>query len=551
MLTVNMPSPALSRSDEGLLQAFAGSGSQEAFGALVTKYLGMVLGIATRRTGDRALAEEIAQNVFAILARKAGGLNCGATLGGWIHRVTVIECADALRRRQSHQAKMNVVSQQLLSELDGREVWQDAMPLLDDAIDALNPAEREVVLLRFFEGKSFREIGTALGKTDDAAQKQVDRALQKISAYLKGKGVTVPAAVLAADSPANSRKPRHLPWPKAIAHGAITTASTFNAKILILQALEAMTNTKLKTALFATAALAVPITMQWAENNRLREALDQAQQQRVPLAAAGYASDPAENFARSAAGLTASVSGSGADLASPAGSSSPGGLVHAKEPANVAQEWEQVLFIADPLQRSQRLSELLGALTAEDAPHIAEAFEHAKTAGIEFADEQRLFLRGWGKVGGAAAVEYAVNHGGQASDGAVAALGGWATAAPRDARVWLEALPESNSKETLVYGLLDGWSTSDFQAAAAYAESRPASPAQGSFRELLLQRALRAGGIAAAQSWVYRIADNAQNGDYKKRAFSGVVQAMLYRDPAAAARWIQNSTARPLSARTL
>lgn len=539
MLTVNMPSPALSRSDEGLLQAFAGLGSQEAFGALVTKYLGMVLGIATRRTGDRALAEEIAQNVFAILARKARGLNCGATLGGWIHRATVIECADALRRRQLHQTRMNVISQQLVSELDGREVWKDAMPLLDDAIDALNPAEREVVLLRFFEGKSFREIGTALGKTDDAAQKQVDRALHKISAYLKGRGVTVPAAVLAAGLASQLAQAAPPVLAQAIAHGALTTASTFNAKILILQALEAMTNTKLKTALFATAALAVPITMQWAENNRLREALDQAQQQRVPLAAAGYTSDRAGNSGRSAEGLTAFQSGSGANLASPAGSSSSGtGLVDAKDPANVAREWEQVLFIADPLQRSQRLSELLGALKAEDAPHIAEAFEHAKAAGIEFADEQRLFLRGWGKVGGAAAVEYAVNHGGQASDGAVAALGGWATVAPRDARVWLEALPESNSKETLVYGLLDGWSTSDFQAAAAYAESRPASPAQGSFRELLLQRALRAGGIAAAQSWVYRIADNTQNGDYKQRAFSGVVQAMLYRDPAAAARWI-------------
>ena len=61
-------------SDAALLRAFVASGSEEAFAALVEKYLGMVLGIAARRTGDHALAEEIAQNVFAVLARKARAL---------------------------------------------------------------------------------------------------------------------------------------------------------------------------------------------------------------------------------------------------------------------------------------------------------------------------------------------------------------------------------------------------------------------------------------------------------------------------------------------
>jgi hypothetical protein len=137
-------------------------------------------------------------------------------------------------------------------------------------------------------------------------------------------------------------------------------------------------------------------------------------------------------------------------------------------------------------------------------------------------------------------VDYAIGHADDASDEAVAALGGWATSAPRLAQAWLEALPDSDTKEALVYGLLDGWSTSDFHAAAAYAESRPASPVRDRFRDLLLQRALRAGGIPAAQSWVDGIPENDQNRAYKQRAFSGVVQAMLYRDPAAAARWISN-----------
>jgi RNA polymerase sigma factor (sigma-70 family) len=538
MLTVNLQPPAQSHSDEALLQSFADSGSQDAFGALVRKYLGMVLGVAIRRTGDRAMAEEIAQNVFTILARKARGLKCGATLAGWIHRVTAIECADALRRKLSHQTKMNTVSQHLLSELDGREVWREAMPLLDDGIDALTSAEREIVLLRFFEGKSFREIGTALGKTDDAAQKQTERALQKLSAYLKRKGVTVPVAVLSAGLATHLVQAAPSALAHSIAHGALTTASTFNAKILILETLHAMTNTKLKTAIVAAAVLAVPLVLQWTENSRLRAALDLAQHERNTFTAGAHAIQSAtpDDFASSMVSSADSRIGLPSSLG--AASSVSSAPTNTQDPAALTQAWEHALFIADPLERSQRLAELLAGLTAENAPHIAAAFEHAKDSGIRFGDERRLFLRAWGKLGGAPAVEYAIKHAGNASDEAMAALGGWATAAPHLAQAWLEALPNSDTKEKLVYGLLDGWSTRDFQAAAAYAESRPASPARDRFRELLLQRALRAGGLSAAQNWIARIPGDEQNRAYKQGAFSGVVQAMLYRDPAAAAQWI-------------
>ncbi|HET6410151.1 MAG TPA: hypothetical protein VFG14_19835, partial [Chthoniobacteraceae bacterium] len=268
--------------------------------------------------------------------------------------------------------------------------------------------------------------------------------------------------------------------------------------------------------------------------SRLREALNLVQQQQRAVA-------PAIRALTGPAGSGQLVAPSGgADTAAhhPSPRVSAGFNSLGSDPTAAGYEWEHVLFIADPLQRSQRLAQLLAALTAENAPEIAGAFERVKKAGIKFADEQRLFLRAWGKLDGDAAVQYAVGHGGEASNEALAALGGWAAADPQQAKEWLEALPDSEAKEKLVYGLLDGWSTIDFQAAAAYAESRPSSPAGDQFRELLLQRALRSGGITAAQSWIDRIPETDQSRDYKQRAFGDVVEAMLYRDPAAAARWI-------------
>src|SRR4029434_7836004 len=233
-------------------------------------------------------------------------------------------------------------------------------------------------------------------------------------------------------------------------------ASTFNAKILILKTLQAMTNTKLKTAIVATAALTVPIVMQWAENSRLREALNLAQQQQQ----GGFESSAnARNGDRHSGQLASLSPRVGIPAPDPSSSASSSGLrpdgSTDSGPAAAAHDWEHVLFIADPLQRAQRLSQLLAALTAETAPQIAEAFERVKNHGIKFADEQRLFLRAWGKLDGSAAVEYAVSHGGQGSDEAVAALGGWSAAAPQQARAWLDALPDSASTESLISVLLD------------------------------------------------------------------------------------------------
>jgi hypothetical protein len=55
---------------------------------------------------------------------------------------------------------------------------------------------------------------------------------------------------------------------------------------------------------------------------------------------------------------------------------------------------------------------------------------------------------------------------------------------------------------------------------------------------------MAAGGIAGAQDWFGGISDEEHNGVYKRRAFDRVVDAMLYRDPSAAAQWIASQAGR-------
>ncbi|MEQ2006224.1 MAG: sigma-70 family RNA polymerase sigma factor [Limisphaerales bacterium] len=94
--------PAAPLTDSELLAALRNGGREEAFRALVARHLGLVFGLAMRRTGQRVLAEDISQNVFAALSKRAAKLRAEPTIAGWLHRATMIECADALRRHSPH-----------------------------------------------------------------------------------------------------------------------------------------------------------------------------------------------------------------------------------------------------------------------------------------------------------------------------------------------------------------------------------------------------------------------------------------------------------------
>src|SRR5437762_7678801 len=75
--------------------------------------------------------------------------------------------------------------------------WDDIRPLLDKALDRLGRVDRDALLLRFFENRSLADVGRALGASEEAARKRVNRALDKLRADLLYRGVRTTAAVLA------------------------------------------------------------------------------------------------------------------------------------------------------------------------------------------------------------------------------------------------------------------------------------------------------------------------------------------------------------------
>lgn len=180
----------VSHSDGELLAGYAKKGSEPAFRTLVARHVHLVFATALRQSGNRQIAEEITQNVFVALARKAPLLARHETIAGWLHRTTLLESRAMIRselrrqRREDIAAALAAAGESVTPTHDPEGV----IPLLDEGLLTLGEADRSALLLRFLEGRTFAEVGRSLGVTEEAARKRVDRAIDRLAGFFRTHG---------------------------------------------------------------------------------------------------------------------------------------------------------------------------------------------------------------------------------------------------------------------------------------------------------------------------------------------------------------------------
>jgi RNA polymerase sigma factor (sigma-70 family) len=240
-------------SDRELIDAYL-KGSQEAFAALVGRHLDLVYSAARRQTRSSALAEEVAQTVFLKLSQHAAGLQPDTTLPAWLYVATRHAAIDLLRQESRRRAREQAASE-IHAMHTAPSVWNQVEPLLDEAMAALPSADRDVLVHRYFADKSLRDVGAALGISDDAAQKRVSRALDQLRSLLAKCGVTVTVAGLATDLSAHAIEAAPAALGPAISVAGFLTATSTGA--VVLETTRAIAMTTLQKATLATAAILV------------------------------------------------------------------------------------------------------------------------------------------------------------------------------------------------------------------------------------------------------------------------------------------------------
>jgi RNA polymerase sigma factor (sigma-70 family) len=220
-----MPMP----SDGELLRRYA-EGSEAAFTELVQRHINLVYLAALRRVGRNAhAADDVTQKVFTDLARKARSLTDRSSMVGWLYTSTRFAAADVVRaeqRRRNHELEaqtMNELNSDVPAAMDQLE------PLLDEVLDLLPEKDREAVLLHFFEGRPFPEVGVALALSADATRMRVNRALERLRAKLAQRGITSSAAALAGVLSVQSTLAAPAPLALAVAGNAISHAGALGA----------------------------------------------------------------------------------------------------------------------------------------------------------------------------------------------------------------------------------------------------------------------------------------------------------------------------------
>ena len=172
----------------------ARSGDPHAHAELYHAFAPMVYTVARRMLGSASLAEDVVQDSFVEVIRKAGQFRGEAEVGHWIRRIAINKCLSQLRspwaRRRIDVPDGDAANDPAVAaggSLDRTRVERELSHRLEleRAFEALSPMARAVVWLHDVEGYTHREIGRRMGRTTSFSKTQLMRAHEKMRAVLQ------------------------------------------------------------------------------------------------------------------------------------------------------------------------------------------------------------------------------------------------------------------------------------------------------------------------------------------------------------------------------
>lgn len=188
---------ATAESDEDLVRR-AKRGDTRAFGELVARYQDRVFSQCLRWMGDARIAEEVAQDIFLAAFRALPRFREEARFSTWIFRITVNHCKNrrlyrSRRKTDRHEPLEGLPrdedgpERQLPAETLGTEAGthrSEAEEILQAALEQLEDAQRDIILLRDIQDLSYEEIADILDLPRGTVKSRLHRARAELARIL-------------------------------------------------------------------------------------------------------------------------------------------------------------------------------------------------------------------------------------------------------------------------------------------------------------------------------------------------------------------------------
>ncbi len=369
--------------DMELLREYATRHSEEAFATLVTRHIDLVYSAALRHTRNHHHAQEITQTVFLVLARKARSLNPRTVLAGWLFQTARLTAANYVRSEIRRARREQEACMQSDPNDHAGESWRHVAPILNEIIGGLREKDRDAIVLRFLQGKDYRQVAATLGATEEAAQMRVSRALEKMRKMFAKRGVALSAAALGGALTAQGTQAAPAGLAATVVAGAVHgTALTASTLTLAEATLRIMAWTKAKVAIGAgvVVLLAVQHHQNAVQARQIAAAREQLDGQAEALATA---EGRVQELEQQTAGILETVASQQQDLERLRARRKAAG--QGSQPLASARATSTLLSatLADPGAREALRRQLLTASRARLSPLIGELkLDESKTGKL-------------------------------------------------------------------------------------------------------------------------------------------------------------------------
>ncbi len=526
------------KSDIQLLREYAAQRNEAAFREIVDRHTDLVYSSALRQVLSPDLAGDVAQSVFTDLARKARplarSLEESASLLGWLFRSTRFAALNQLREDRRRQARERQAMEHFDSSPETTPEWDRVGPVLDEAMGELNDEDREAVLLRFFKNRDFRAIGQALGVSDDAAQKRVSRALDRLHSHLVSRGVTTTAIALSTTLSANAVQAAPVGLAVTLSTGALAGAGVATAATASATEAIAMTTLQ-KTIIGATLAVAVGTGVYEASQNaRLRDQIQMLQQQQAPL------TEQVRQLIREKGDLSRRLAVSEAEAMKlgPDDLSVKGKPSLAEIEAKIREFSSAGYNYRNRDRRRQRAEweEFAGLIDSADITQTLAILDRVGSTEVSAFFRGRLMTK-WAESDPKAAADFASKlPAGRARSFLISRLAEeWASSDLDSAIAWATRLPDARNRETALWKITPQWAETDPEGVLTFVQSLPA----GHTRSRILERMAFVLGLLDPAKAI-EFANRLPHGSNQDSFIANIAYGMAFDSPRDAAIFVSN-----------